>query len=283
MIGYIYSIINKIDGQRYVGQTIDIERRRRTHFSKLRNNTHPNPLLQEAWNEWGEESFVFEFKGYCIKDQEELDALEKQEIKKYNSYEKGYNRTPGGQGGPITRSSITYEQYCFIYYGCYWQGMTEKIARFLDIDSSTVSGILRGKSFQNYLKESENLTKEQIQEIEMNFRKAFNIPMDKPWDENRVPIHISQEEYFYCFCVAASYGRGIESALSKYFEKHKSFLSNAIKGKTHGKAFDAYQTFLKLSEEEVLRIGKNKFEEWELQNFSKTPIKQEINLKWWRN
>ena len=82
MIGYIYSIINKVDGKRYVGQTVDIERRKRTHFSKLRNNMHPNPLLQEAWNDWGTESFAFEYKQYCVKNQEELDILEKEEIKK---------------------------------------------------------------------------------------------------------------------------------------------------------------------------------------------------------
>lgn len=280
MIGYIYSIVNKIDGQRYVGQTIDIERRKRTHFSKLKNNTHPNYLLQEAWNTWGEESFIFEFKQCYIKDQKELDDLEKQEIKKYNSYENGYNRTLGGQGGPITRASITYEEYCFIYYGCHWQGMTEKIAKYLGIDSSTVSAVLRGKSYRNYLSDSEVLTQEEIQQIEESFRKAFNIPENKPWDENRIPTHLSQEEFFYCLCVVVSYGRGIEAALGKFFNKHKSFLSNGLKGKTKGKAYNAYQDFLKLSEEEIVKIGQQKFEEWELQNYSKFHLEQQFNLKW---
>jgi hypothetical protein len=29
-------------------------------------------------------------------------------------------------------------------------------------------------------------------------------------DKNRVPYHLTSEEYFYCLCIAATYGRGIE-------------------------------------------------------------------------
>jgi hypothetical protein len=45
MVGYIYRITNKLTQQHYIGQTIDINRRRRTHFSHLINNNHDNPKL----------------------------------------------------------------------------------------------------------------------------------------------------------------------------------------------------------------------------------------------
>ena len=45
MVGYIYKITNKVTNQSYIGQTIDINRRRRTHFNRLKNNTHINPKL----------------------------------------------------------------------------------------------------------------------------------------------------------------------------------------------------------------------------------------------
>ena len=32
MVGYIYRITNKVTNQNYIGQTIDINRRKRTHF-----------------------------------------------------------------------------------------------------------------------------------------------------------------------------------------------------------------------------------------------------------
>ena len=76
MKGYIYQIINKVDGRRYVGQTINLHKRKQTHFSKLRNNKHPNILLQQAWNEWGEENFSFEYEEIEIKDENTLNEAE---------------------------------------------------------------------------------------------------------------------------------------------------------------------------------------------------------------
>ena len=279
MKGYIYQIINKVDGRRYVGQTINLHKRKQTHFSKLRNNKHPNILLQQAWNEWGEENFSFEYEEIEIKDENTLNEAEINTIAKYNSYLNGYNRTPGGQGG-ILKRKLSYEDFCFIYYGCQWQGMTEKIGKYLGIDSSTISSILREKSHSDYLIRSKQLSKQEIKDIQIKFRKIFNIPLDKEKDDNRVPSHISEEEYFYCFCIASTYGRGIETALSRYFEKHKSFLSNGMKGKLKGKVFTARESFLKLSKEECERIGEEKFKEWELDKYSKIEIKRESNDKW---
>lgn len=102
MKGYIYQIINKINGKRYIGQTIDIKRRYRTHFMKLRKNIHPNHLLQMAWNKYGEESFNFYYEEFEIASSKELDKLEIETIAKYNSLKNGYNCTSGGEGG-ITR------------------------------------------------------------------------------------------------------------------------------------------------------------------------------------
>lgn len=279
MIGYIYQIINKVDGRRYIGQTIDLKKRKQTHFNNLRNNKHPNNLLQNAWNEWGEENFSFEYEEIEITDKDTLNEAEISTIKKYNSYLDGYNRTPGGQGGTI-RKKLSYEDFCFIYYGCQWQGMTEKIAKYLGIDSSTVSSVLREKAHLDYLIRSQELTKEEIEEIQSNFKKIFNIPKNKPKDKNRVPTHISEDEYFYCLCIASTYGRGIEAALGKFFNKHKSFLTNGTKGKVKGKAISAKNRFLKLSKEECERIGEEKFIEWELDKYSSITIKKQINDKW---
>lgn len=280
MKGYIYQIINKIDGRRYIGQTINLEKRKQAHFNNLRKNKHPNILLQQAWNDWGEESFSFEYREVEIIDENTLNNEEIKEIKKYNSYLDGYNRTPGGQGGTIRRK-LSYEDFCFIYYGCQWQGMSEKVASFLKIDSSTVSSILREKAHLDYLLRSQQeLKSDDILKIKQNFRETFNIPLEKAEDQNRIPIHVSEEEYYYCFCIASTYGRGIEAALGRYFDKHKSFLSNGIKGKTNGKVATAYKKFLKLSAEESDQLGEEKFKEWELDKYSKIPIKKQSNNKW---
>ena len=281
MVGYIYSIINKINGKRYIGQTINLERRKNEHFRCLRNNNHPNFKLQKDWNDWGEENFIFEYTEYEIQEHNELNNKEKEAIKLYNTFQQGYNLTEGGDGG-TTRRKLTYEQYCLIYYGCQWQGMTTKISEKMNIDSSIISSVLREKAHLDYLERSKKeLTAEQIWSLQQQFKEMFDIPLNKQPDKDRSPSHLTEEEYFYCFCVASSYGRGIESSLGKYFNKDKSFLANGLKAaKTQGKIKRAYDKFVKLSDAEILKYGMEKFNEWNIQSYCKTKIKQESNNKW---
>ena len=61
----IYEITNKINGNRYVGSTVNLKSRWYRHKSKLRKGTHENGHLQNAWNKYGEVSFVFAPVFYC--------------------------------------------------------------------------------------------------------------------------------------------------------------------------------------------------------------------------
>jgi group I intron endonuclease len=56
----IYKIRNVVNQKFYVGSTINMKERTRTHRNKLRGNRHHTPHLQAAWNKYGEECFVFE-------------------------------------------------------------------------------------------------------------------------------------------------------------------------------------------------------------------------------
>lgn len=101
MVGYIYKITNKITNQNYVGQTIDINRRKRTHFNTLKNNTHDNPKLQASWNKYGEENFEFESWEFQINNLEQLNELECDYIDKYEGLTIGFNLIPGGGKPPL--------------------------------------------------------------------------------------------------------------------------------------------------------------------------------------
>jgi group I intron endonuclease len=61
MKAYIYKIENKANGKFYIGSTKkqDPTRRRDEHFSKLRNNKHPNKPLQNSFNKYSERVFEF--------------------------------------------------------------------------------------------------------------------------------------------------------------------------------------------------------------------------------
>lgn len=56
----IYKIRNVVNQKFYVGSTINMKERARTHRNKLRGGKHHTPHLQAAWNKYGEECFVFE-------------------------------------------------------------------------------------------------------------------------------------------------------------------------------------------------------------------------------
>nr|DAH03957.1 MAG TPA: intron associated endonuclease [Caudoviricetes sp.] len=93
----IYKITNTVDGKIYIGQTVNYEKRKRSHRSYLLNNKHCNSHLQRAFNKYGLDSFKIELIQECKID--ELDDLEKFYIKKYNccNEKSGYNMMYGGQ------------------------------------------------------------------------------------------------------------------------------------------------------------------------------------------
>jgi len=65
----LYKIINKKNGHWYIGSTImSFARRLQTHRGLLRKGIHANPHLQNAYNKFGEDSFIFEIVKYSYKN-----------------------------------------------------------------------------------------------------------------------------------------------------------------------------------------------------------------------
>ena len=64
----IYQIINKNNGKSYIGQSINIENRRRNHFHLLRKNKNHNARLQNSFNKHGSSSFEFKLLIICEKE-----------------------------------------------------------------------------------------------------------------------------------------------------------------------------------------------------------------------
>lgn len=95
----IYQIKNIKNNKKYIGQSINIEKRKAQHFSELRNNTHINKHLQHAFNKYGENAFIFEIIKAC--KPRYLNRLEKMYIRIYDTYNNGYNQTKGGDNPPV--------------------------------------------------------------------------------------------------------------------------------------------------------------------------------------
>ena len=97
MIG-IYKFTNKVNNKSYIGQSINIDARRKQHIASSYyplSNTY-NTVFHQAMRKYGIDNFHFEVLTIC--NIEELDSLEKYYISKYNSIvSNGYNMTSGGE------------------------------------------------------------------------------------------------------------------------------------------------------------------------------------------
>jgi group I intron endonuclease len=61
----IYKITCLLTGDFYIGQSVDLYRRRSNHFTNLKQNKHFGMYIQNAYNKYGEENFKFEVLLYC--------------------------------------------------------------------------------------------------------------------------------------------------------------------------------------------------------------------------
>ena len=55
----VYQILCRRTGQKYVGSSLDIDQRWKTHRRQLNQRTHCNQYLQRAWTKYGEPRFEF--------------------------------------------------------------------------------------------------------------------------------------------------------------------------------------------------------------------------------
>lgn len=101
-MNYIYCYTNKLNGKKYVGQTNNIDRRKREHRSAANNpnNKDYNYLFHQKLREYGEENFIFSILEETTPDK--VNEAECFWIKEMHSHiqENGYNLTLGGDQPP---------------------------------------------------------------------------------------------------------------------------------------------------------------------------------------
>ena len=266
---YIYFIINNITNQRYVGQTTNFARRKAEHLLKLREDRHPNLKLQNAYNKYGLENFSIQKIQFDDISKEELDEQEIYYIKKYNSFGNGYNLTEGGTGGD-TKSKLNFEQYCFAYFGnLKYKGMANRTGKFLGVDGSCISALVKGKSYDKFREQAEKLSLIEREKYIRDFEEKLDIANNKPWIVQKT---LDEETTFNIMCVVSTYGRGIERTILEKFNLSKGFIFHLMTGKGRREIKERYS---KLEKEEIENIGEKFFKKWELQKYSKIKIKKE--------
>lgn len=146
----IYKITNRTNGKHYIGQSTDIQRRFCEHKTK---NNFP---IGRAIRETGEENFTFEILELC--SLEELSQKEQYYIKKFNSFNNGYNCNEGGGifAGENNGNSILKEEDIIIIRKAYQNREKRKdvYEKFKDkISFYTFSGIWDGRHWSHIMPE----------------------------------------------------------------------------------------------------------------------------------
>lgn len=111
----IYKYQNKINGKIYIGQSDNLERRYAQHIYDTTARPERGTGIDQAMAKYGRENFTYEIIEYC--DIKELDERECYWIAYYDSYNNGYNKTPGGKslhGEDHPRAILTEEDVWFI-------------------------------------------------------------------------------------------------------------------------------------------------------------------------
>lgn len=90
----IYKITCLANNKSYIGQSVSIKRRWATHKRELASGIHYNEYLQNAYNKYGKDNFVYEILELCPK--EKLNEREQFYIKIFNTFEDGFNCDLGG-------------------------------------------------------------------------------------------------------------------------------------------------------------------------------------------
>lgn len=261
---YIYKIINNITGEKYVGQTTNFSRRINDHKEKLRANKHKNPKLQASWNKYGEENFSIIKEQFDL-TKEQLNQLEIDEIAKEDSYYNGFNLTLGGDGGN-TRGSLTFEQYCFAYFGNKkYKWLCARTGKYLGVDGSIISSIVREQSYLWYKEKTLKLSEVEQNAYVEKFEKELDVLNNPP---KPIQSKLTVEQIIDFLSVVSTYGRGAEAAMTRYLGISKGLKNHLVRGEYSKEV----QVFSSLSDEEIEQRAIKLFEGQNIQQYCSQKI-----------
>ena len=158
----IYKITNIINNKVYIGQSINLQRRKTDHIRDLNKNRNHNNHFQNAWNKYGEENFIFEII-HVVDDSDELNKLETYYIDLYDSTnpDKGYNYTRGGDNPSVSElyrqemkvklrginSKLSFEDVRHIKLLMFCLMDRKEISKLFNVSVKSLTQISIGKSF----------------------------------------------------------------------------------------------------------------------------------------
>jgi len=227
MDSIIYKATNKINGKAYVGQTVKSLRIRISEHIHDALNNKDNVYFHNAIRRYGKENFIWEIIAECS-SLKELNKTEIEMIKKYNTFENGYNLTRGGEGSVgFKHTQKAKEKISKSKRGKnhpnYGKHHTEETKRRIGNGNRGKVGF-KGEDNPMYGKHHSEETKRKISELRKNKKLS---------DETRRKISEAlkgEKNHMY-----GKYGKDSPCFGKKRSEETRQKISLALKGKYGGK------------------------------------------------
>ena len=179
----IYKVTNKINGKVYIGQSVDIGRRWREHMT-----AKDDIYFHKAIQKYGVENFEWEVIEQCKK--KDLDEREIYWIEYYDSFNKGYNCTKGGEGvsggedHPRWKGGISLDPE---YDKQWYEVNKEKVKEYYETNKEKIN---------ERMKEYYEANKEKRKEYDRQYREANKEKAKEYREANKEKIKQQMKEWY---------------------------------------------------------------------------------------
>jgi len=243
----IYCIENTVNNMKYIGLSCNFERRKTRHFSELRNNKHINQYLQRAYNKYGEQNFIIYilYEGYCTR--EEIGNLENYYIKKFNSFECGYNQNEGGfdHNGFVTKFSKE-DVFTILSVLEFAKNKGHFLANHFKTSPTTINRMKNKNSHEAYHEEYHSLKKKDRKSIFEDFCNKIGERLDMVGKSCPTLKKLKEEDVMLVLSVF-EFDRRKNSLMAKKLNVANATIANIKTTNTYKETIDKYN---KMSMEE---------------------------------
>lgn len=254
MKGYIYAIKNKINNKVYIGITENIRQRQNRHLNNLRNGDHDSPGLQNAYNLYGEENFYFEVTEVEIESREQLCQLEIDTISQYDSFQNGYNGTPGGDNPPNLKKYNDEDMINCLCVLHYYDQIGKTLESVFNYAKGTMSRLYTRNGYETIWQQYEQLSLEEQQHrakttyIKYDLQNKY-LERQLAQGGSSKAYQLTLEDYLLAFTLQ-SHGYGY-TKVANILGIKPATVKDWFNGRSRQKE---YQKFKQLSEEEKNQI-----------------------------
>lgn len=164
--GLVYCITNLINEKKYIGQTTKFKNRKNEHLYKLENDIHENKHLQNSYNKYGKDNFVFTIinKNIPVEILDDWELYYIEEI--YGTYSnKGYNMI-------LSHEALRGENNPF-YGKKHSDEVLRRISKKISGENSSSVKYSRNK----YLEEYKKLINSDKSYLEFSYSSKFSAPV----------------------------------------------------------------------------------------------------------